>query len=461
MYRSCLALSVSAHAVLLTLLYYFGSLQPERRAQAAEVAESLRATHEAGTVKRLEDLHTIKRLMEKSAARVDEEPRTDPGDSPPQTPEEMLERARELSRDIDALDEEIRAEELAALLGEDALPQIPAPMPAPSAALESPAAAPKAAPIEEAGAVDDDAGRHEPLMQAAVTPESAAREVAALEARARETLAKRQLRLEARANGVQVQMHSAKGEGSADGIAPSPGSGDGADAALSAEIAQFIGAGEGTGIDPRTPATTYSNAGFFGRGYGEIPPVDATDLVLGRGRMFGAGGEYASRVYLNSWYIIGPFPGRHGAGLFDNPSHPPEQAVLLDAVYYGKDNRLLRWRYVTAQSYPLVPPDSVEDSVYYGYTEVFVDEACDLIAWIGVDDDVQIYMNDRLVWRGGNIDKQWYFDEVFRSGTTYLRDYNRTEDRRLLHFNKGRNRIFFKLSNGPNYPFLSLVLTSG
>jgi hypothetical protein len=224
-----------------------------------------------------------------------------------------------------------------------------------------------------------------------------------------------------------------------------------------AEIADFIGAG--ASIDPKTESTNYASVRLFSQGSGEIPPVDATNLVRGRGRMFGAGGEYANRVYLNSWYIIGPFAGRHGTGLFDNPSYPPEQAVLLDAVYYGKDNRLLKWRYVTAQGYPLVPPDSVEDSVYYGYTEVSVDEACDLTAWIGVDDDVQIYLNDRLVWSGGNIDKQWYFDAVFSRGTTYLRDYNRTEGKRVLHFNKGRNKIFFKLSNGPNHSFLSMVLT--
>ena len=146
-----------------------------------------------------------------------------------------------------------------------------------------------------------------------------------------------------------------------------------------------------------------------------MPP----DLVLGRGRMFGAGGEYANRVYVNSWYIIGPFPGRNGAGLFDNPSYPPEKAVLLDAVYYGKDQRLLKWRYVTAQSYPLYPPDQVEDSVYYGYTEVFVDQACDLTAWIGSDDDVQVYLNDRLVWEGGNVGKRPYFDAIFNPYSTY------------------------------------------
>jgi hypothetical protein len=175
--------------------------------------------------------------------------------------------------------------------------------------------------------------------------------------------------------------------------------------------------------------------------------------------MFGPGGEYANRVYLNSWYVIGPFPGQHGEGMFSNPPHPPETAVLLDAVYYGKDQRVLRWHYVTAQSYPLIVTNNIEDSVYYGYTEVSVDQDCDLTAWIGADDDAQIYLNDRLVWKGGNVNKGAYFEAVYNQDRGYLRDYNRTEGRRVLHFNKGRNKLFFKLSNGPNGAYLSFVLT--
>jgi hypothetical protein len=226
-----------------------------------------------------------------------------------------------------------------------------------------------------------------------------------------------------------------------------------------AEIADFIGADERIETTLRSRSYAGQNAQIFDLGKGQIPPVDATSLVRGHGRMLGAGGEYANRIYLNSWYVIGPFPGRHGADMFDNPAYPPEKAVLLDAVYYGKDKRLLKWRYVTAQSYPFEPPDQAEDSVYYGYTEVFVDEACDLIAWIGADDDLQVYLNDRMVWKGGNVNKQSYFDAVFSAGAPHLRDYNRTEGKRVLHFNKGRNKLFFKLSNGPNGAFLSMVLT--
>ena len=477
MRRPYLSVSVAAHAALLALLYYFGSYQLARREQEAEVASSLRATSQASTAKRLQDLQTIKQLLEKSADRVESQPAQAPAAA--QTPEAMVKQAREVAKEIDALDKDIQAEELAELTG---LPKPPPPAPAQQAPGAEKTAASDSATLKAEGSPDKPTPQSEAKAKAKaddrpaaadmpgsdkgsdgapapVTPEMAASEIAALEAKARSTLAKRQQRLEAKANGVQVQAGKAGsgGEGAGGGPASSPTKGREPGGSVLAEITDFIGTDER--IERGTAAKKYTDSGFFDRGQARIPPVDASGIVHGRGRMVGAGGEYANRLYLNSWYLIGPFPGRHGADLFDNPSYPPEKAVLLDAVYYGKDKRLLKWHYVTAQRYPLEPPDQAEDSVYYGYTEVFVDEASDLTAWIGADDDVQLYLNDRLVWKGGNVNKATYFDAIFNGGPSYLRDHNRTEGQRVLHFNKGRNKLFFKLSNGPNRAFVSLVLT--
>jgi len=436
--RRAFELSVIAHAVLLTLLYYFGSYQPELRAQEDEIASSLHATSVASTAKRLEDLESIKRLMEESADRGDGSEPNPETSAPPKTMEEMLERARELSEAIDTLDQEIRAEELAELLGE----------PKPPPAEPTPGEAPQ--PVEAAAmAANDDVATpsEESEDEAPLTDEVVAREVAALAAQARATLARRQERLAAKGDGVQVEG----------GMAGSGERGAKDKTSVFGEIANVIGT-ESNG--QRLLSTSYIARDFFDGGARDIPPVDASTLVRGRGRMFGPGGEYANRVYLNSWYVIGPFPGRHGNDLFDNPSYPPEKAVLLDAVYFGKDKRLLKWRYVTRQSYPFVPPGLAEDSVYYGYTEVLLDEATDLTAWIGVDDDVQIYLNDQLVWKGGNISaKMPYFQAIFGDTNTYQQDYNRTEGQRVLHFRKGRNKLFFKMSNGASGGFLSIVLT--
>jgi hypothetical protein len=432
--RPYLPISVVVHAALLTFLYYFGSSQTDLREQETEIASSLRATELAGAARQLRDLETVKQLLERSADRVDSqsEPATEP--SPPQTPEEIVRRARELSREIEALDEQIKAGELAELTGEAAPP-----------------------PPEDKA---NDAYQEEVGAPETITPEMAASEVAALEAKARAALAEREQRLEARENGVTIEPLKPGSRAQAGSGAPSSRSASGKTSRSSArrETNDFTG-GAGGRAEEMRQSVTYASLSFLNDGSLRIPPVDSATLVRGRGRIFGAGGEYSNRAYLNTWYIIGPFPGRHGSGLFDNPSYPPEKAVLLDAAYYGKDRRVLRWRYVAAQDYPLVPPDSVEDSVYYGYTEVSVDQACDLVAWIGADDDVRIWLNDRVVWEGGNVNKRPYFDAVFVTRNTYLRDYNRTEGQRVLHFNKGRNKLFFKLSNGPNNPYLSLVLT--
>ncbi|HEY9108202.1 MAG TPA: cell envelope integrity protein TolA [Roseateles sp.] len=437
-HRPYLSASVALHAVVLGLLYAFGSYElalSQQAADAVEVASSLRATQQASTAKRLQDLQTIKELLEKSAGR--EEARSEPApaaEAPPQTPQEALQRARELAREIDALDKDIQAEELARLTGK------------PKPPVEAASAAAQPAGESQPQAAGDAASEPVAAASAPVTAEAAAGEVAALESKARETLARRLKRLEAKANGVQVEAGGQGGK--PDGGTQGP---DG----VRARIADFIGAAS----ERPQKSTRYDGSNYFDHGVARIPPVDASGLVLGRGRMFGKGGEYANRVYLNSWYVIGPFDGQHGEGMFNNPPHPPETAVLLDAVYYGKDERVLRWHYVTAQSYPLILTNNIEDSVYYGYTEVSVDRDCDLTAWIGADDDVQLYLNDRMVWKGGNVNKGAYFEAVYNQDRGYLRDYNRTEGRRVLHFNKGRNKLFFKLSNGPNGAYVSVVLT--
>jgi hypothetical protein len=99
--RRYLSLSIVAHVALLALAYYFGSYQPELRQEAADVASSLRATSRASTAQRLQDLQTIKQLLEKSADRADTQPEPSPDPvATPESPEEMLERAQDLSKAI-------------------------------------------------------------------------------------------------------------------------------------------------------------------------------------------------------------------------------------------------------------------------------------------------------------------------------------------------------------------------
>lgn len=162
---------------------------------------------------------------------------------------------------------------------------------------------------------------------------------------------------------------------------------------------------------------------------------------------------------MNNWYVIGPFEGRHGSAMFSNFHYAPEQAVVLDASYPGKDRRVLRWRYVSTPDYPLVPPDYAEDAVYYGYTELMVDKARDVTAWLGADDDAKVWVNDRQIWAGGNIKKAWFWRTIYDTRNSYASDLNLNEVQRTVHLRAGRNKIFFKMANGPGRTFFSMVLT--
>jgi hypothetical protein len=133
--------------------------------------------------------------------------------------------------------------------------------------------------------------------------------------------------------------------------------------------------------------------------------------------------------------------------------------VVLDAAYRGKDGQLLKWEYINMARYPLSLATPAEDAVYYGYTELMIDEAQDLIIWVGADDDAQLWINDKLVWTGGKANKRWFFGQAYDKWSSNVQAYNLTEGKRIVHFNKGRNKLFFKLSNGPTRLFFSLVLT--
>jgi len=425
--------SVGLHIVLAAWLTDVGSREVVRR-QDTQVAASVQATAQARMARRVDDLRKIKELLEQSANRTPAAP-TEAATEP----ERMVQQAREMSRAIDELGRELKAEELARLTLKTK---------------------------EEARAEVDAEAPPEPAADGLDAGDPAA-ELAGLEAKARAVLAARAGQLARERDGVQVGR-GAKGTGIGTGNGDGSASGEGhalgnlppgATQRTAEEIARFLR--EGTAPEQERNSQVYRNEGrgMVSGGSGMVPMLDTAQMAKGRGRVFGAGGQYANRIYLNSWYMIGPFQGKHGAALFDNPAYPPEDAVLLDAVYRGKDQRIVQWEYVNAARYPLVPRVMEENAVYYGYTEVHMDQERDMLVWIGADDDVSVKVNDRLVWKGGSAAKRWFYESIYASRTTYQRDYNRTEGQRVVHFQKGRNTVFFKLSNGPTRMFFSMVLT--
>jgi hypothetical protein len=453
-----LVASLMLHAVPLAVLFHLGSQHIElaqRDRQQRLVESGARLTAQARLEKRVHDMERIKSLLEQSAGTPGAQSAADKDDdvqfsAQPKAPDDLLKQARELARKIDEIERDTKAERLAQLLAipkEKALKQV-ADTPKPK---EPPATPPK-------DAFD------------------AAAQIEQLEAKARDALEQRRQQLEQQQNGVQVAADAGDaarpGRGDAGSDGP-PGSGRGRE---NGPAGQGTGHGKPGGVgwkmldridafanpdlpDRVTKAYMRRSGPIFGGGVGSIPAVDAAAMVKGSGRMIGPGGTYANRVWVNRWYLIGPFDGRHGAGLFANYHHPPEQGVVLDAAYRGKGGRLVKWDYVDMARYPLVPPDSAEDAVYYGYTEMMMDADQDMTIWVGADDDAQLWLNDRLVWEGGNVNKEWFFGQIYETRNTYVPNYNLSEGKRVVHFRKGRNKLFFKLSNGPTRVFFSLVVT--
>jgi len=143
-------------------------------------------------------------------------------------------------------------------------------------------------------------------------------------------------------------------------------------------------------------------------------------------------------MYVNSWYVIGPFPNPDRVNI--RRRFPPETVVDLDATYLGKDNRVVKWQFDQALSsakHPenralVVPSTSEQYGIWYAYAEVFVDQDCDVWIAVGSDDRSDLWINDLHVWGSSNALKVWSINEGFRK----------------VHLNRGRNRFLARIENG-------------
>jgi len=153
-------------------------------------------------------------------------------------------------------------------------------------------------------------------------------------------------------------------------------------------------------------------------------------------------GVPAKWMYVDSWYVIGPFPNPDRVNL--RRKFPPDSVIDLDATYVGKGGRTIKWEYMQARnSNPretwraeskseVVPFTAEEYGIWYAYAEVFTDVACDRWIAVGSDDRSDIWLNGVPVWGSSNKLKQWRVDEGYRR----------------VHLNKGRNKLLVRVENG-------------
>jgi hypothetical protein len=443
--RPWLAASVLLHALLAAALYTAGPVRIEIKRDEgvrAQVNASLQQTAHREMQRQLRTMEEIKQALEQSTGATPTPAGQGGKDGAKLDARDPAEQARRLAAAIEAVQQKVRATDMARLLRipeKEALKRVQA----------------------------EEAKRPKPPMPKNRPPEAV---VAQLTAQARAALAQRRGQLLAQRQGVKVKASGGQPSdtppGQATLSAKNGGGVSGGAAQDSAAVggrldALASGLGLGNPLALRGSTLDMSSEGFSDRrSYGAFlapPPVDAAAMRAGAGRKLGAGGPYANRIFLDTWYVIGPFAA-HGRGSID-AVHPPERGVDLDAVYYGKNDAPIRWNWQQDHSYPFVPRPRAENAVYYAYTEVEVDRDTDMWMAIGADDDSKLWFNDRLVWISGlDNDKPWY-RAPFYSMDTELATRNLTEGQRKLHFHKGRNTILFKLYNGMNLMFFSVVLS--
>lgn len=439
--------SLGAHAVLAAYLAAADPIRVAVKRDAGvrrQVAASLERTGERQTQRSLRTMEEIRDALAQSAGEGEGKGKGDArgdgkrgaGKDKPKSADPVA-RAREIAGQIEAVQQKVRADEMARLL------RIP-----PAEALKRVRA--------------EDARKSKPAPAVRLDAQA---QVARLMEQAKAALAQRRAQLLAQRQGVPVQPLDAPhpppqmargqaGLGPGGGIVQSSAAiGSTIDALASGLAMGAPGAITGSSIDMASRA--FSDSRTFGA-FVKPPPVDAARLRGGRGRTIGAGGAYANRVFLDTWYVIGPF---NGAGHdSQNAVYPPERGIDLDAVYLGKNDLPMRWTFQQDGRYPSVPTPRAENAVYYAYTEVQVDRDMDLWMWIGGDDDTKLWFNDRLVWLSGDgDDKPWYRQSFY--SLDEMTTLNLSEGQRRLHFHKGRNTVLLKLYNGVDLMFFSVVLS--
>ncbi len=443
--RPYLALSLALHAALLGALYLWGPqpakpLPPEQRqARMTAALEQARRTQMQRQVRSLQE------MQQKLAATAGEKPKEgesagDPQAALPTDPQALLQRAQALADRIKQTEQKARAAELARLLKikpEAAVAQIKAEDKKQTAANPPP------------------------------VPKTPAEAIARLEQQARSALERQQQRDKQREQGTLLTAQNATGTKPPTGPtdkARDANTGAGLSAGSSSSGSSSQGTG-GASSGGQAGAGLPSAGGGFSdpRVYGAMlksSDINSQTLRVGAGRVLGPGGPVATRVYMNSWYILGPFDGVSAASLQE--IYPPEvgggAGVDLDAAYEGFRGRVLQWQYQTSAAYPFVPQPRAENAVYFAYTEVMVDEAREVWLEIGADDDSKLWLNDELVWTSGIGNKPWY-RQPFYTLKDDINKLNLVEGTQRVKLRAGRNSLLLKLYNGIDLMFFSVVVS--
>ncbi len=257
-------------------------------------------------------------------------------------------------------------------------------------------------------------------------------------------------RTAAMTRGVQAiqsrRASSAAAGGSSAGSAGQDGYADMTEGGLS------VGGGSGMGNSSgyragSADAGGQSNTPSKAKGEMRLPKSMITANAL-PGRMLTDASARKGWLYLDTWYVIGPWNVNYKNTFSD--IHPPELGIDFDATYTdGKFKNSpkhpyhqMRWEFIQSDKMMLQPPQVFGSETWYAYTEVYSDKTRDMLLAVASDDFAKVWLNEKVVW-----------DDPSQSA------YDMGEALRKVTFHQGFNRILIRVGNGPG-PMVWSVLIS-
>lgn len=165
------------------------------------------------------------------------------------------------------------------------------------------------------------------------------------------------------------------------------------------------------------------------------------------GRRFTEASMRKGWLYLDTWYVIGPWENKSQVDY--SIKHPPEFGIDFDAKYYdgkfagkaGHPYEVLKWEFYQSDQVRCQPPVVYGASTYYAYTDVWFEEARDMLIAVASDDASSVWLNGQIVWQDVG-QSSWQLGEGYRK----------------VHFRQGYNDVLVRIENGPQHCVWSVVL---
>lgn len=193
--------------------------------------------------------------------------------------------------------------------------------------------------------------------------------------------------------------------------------------------------------DPGAYSDTYHQMTFDGRPAREKPlDVKRIKAEALPGRRFTEESTRRGWLYIDTWYVIGPWEN-HGKIDYSNVHSPEFEVDLAKAYASGKASRKLRWQFTQHPTIRCDVPDEQTNSTYYAYTEVYFDQPREMLVAIATNDAGKLWIDDKLIWQDDGL-SIWNMDEGFRR----------------VRFKQGFSKVLMRIENGPRFCQYSLML---